>query len=193
MTGSTAAAPARQAGLPPAAWVGTLFFIAAETMVFAGLLYVFLAYRLWSPVWPPLGEPRLPLAVTLVNTAVLAASAVVMRRAVRLARAGLQAPARRLFVVTGALGWAFLTVQGSEWVRMVHWGLTAVGSPYGGIVYALIGAHGLHVLGAVVWLLALVPGGRCPLPPMARLEACALYWYFVCALWLVIFPVVYLS
>ncbi len=193
MTGSTAAAPARQAGLPSAAWVGTLFFIAAETMVFAGLLYFFLAYRLGSPVWPPLGEPRLALAVTLVNTAVLAASAVLMRRAVRLARAGIVASSRRLCVATAALGWVFLTVQGSEWVRMAHWGLTASSSPYGGIVYTLIGAHGLHVLGAVVWLLTLAPAGRRPLPAMARLEACALYWYFVCGLWLVIFPVVYLS
>lgn len=193
MTGPAAAAPARRAELPPAAWVGTLFFIAAETMVFAGLLFFLLAYRLWSPAWPPLGEPRLPLAVTLVNTAVLAASGVAMRRAVRLARAGLEARARPFFLATALLGWAFLTVQGSEWVRMVHWGLTAVGSPYGGIVYALIGAHGLHVLGAVVWLLTLAPTGRRRLPPMARLEACALYWYFVCALWLAIFPAVYLS
>jgi heme/copper-type cytochrome/quinol oxidase subunit 3 len=193
VTGSTAAAPARQAGLPSAAWVGTLFFIAAETMVFAGLLYFFLAYRLWSPVWPPLGEPRLPLGVTLVNTAVLLASAVVMRRAVRLARAGVEARSRRLCVATAALGWAFLTVQGSEWWRMAHWGLTASSSPYGGIVYTLIGAHGLHVLGAVVWLLTLAPAGRRAPPAPARLEACALYWYFVCGLWLAIFPVVYLS
>ncbi len=193
MTGSAPAAPARPAGLPPPAWVGTLFFVAAETMVFAGLLFFFLAYRLWSPVWPPLGEPRLPLAVTVANTGVLVASAVVVRLALRRARDGVEAPARRLFVAAAALGSAFLAVQGSEWVRMLHWGLTAAGSPYGGIVYALIGAHGLHVLGAVVWLLALVPGGRRPLPPMARLEACALYWSFVCGLWLVIFPVVYLS
>ena len=48
-------------------------------------------------------------------------------------------------------------------------------------------------MGAVIWLLTLAPAGRRGLPPMARLEACALYWYFVCALWLVIFPVVYLS
>jgi heme/copper-type cytochrome/quinol oxidase subunit 3 len=193
VTGSTAAAPARQAGLPSAAWVGTLFFIAAETMVFAGLLYFFLAYRLWSPVWPPFGEPRLALAVTLVNTAVLVASGILMRRGVGLVRGGVEPAARRALVATTALGSAFLIVQGSEWVRLVRWGLTASASPYGGIVYALIGAHGLHVMAAVVWLVALVPAGRRPLPAMARLEACALYWYFVCGLWLVIFPVVYLS
>ncbi len=45
---------------------------------------------------------------------------------------------------------------------MVHWGLTAVGSPYGGIVCALLGADGLHVLGAVVWLLTWRrPGAAC--------------------------------
>ena len=193
MTGSAAAASTRQAGLPPAAWVATLFFIAAETMVFAGLLFFFLAYRLWSPVWPPLGEPRLPLGVTVMNTAILLVSGFAMRHAVRLARAGAGPAARRALVTTAALGWAFLAVQGSEWVRLLHWGLTAVGSPYGGIVYALLGGHGVHVLAAVVWLLAVTPAGRRPLPPAHRLEACALYWYFVCALWLAIFALVYLA
>lgn len=184
------AAPARP-GLPPAAWVGMLFFVGAEAMLFAGLLFVYAVYRLASPVWPPLGEPRLPLAVTVVNTAVLTASGVVMRHAVRLARAGAGRGARRALVFTAALGFTFLTVQGSEWVRLAHWGLTAGSSPYGGIVYALLGVHGAHVLGAVLWLLALAPGG--PPPPLRRLEACALYWYFVCGLWLVIFPALYLS
>ena len=194
MTGPTAAAPAREPpGLPPAAWLGMLFFVGAEAMLFAGLLFVFVVYRLWSPVWPPFGEPRLPIGVTAVNTALLVASGVVMRRGIGLARGGAEPGARRALGATAALGATFLTVQGSEWARLVHWGLTASAGPYGGIVYALIGAHGLHVLAAVVWLLVPAPAKRRPLPALARLEACALYWYFVCGLWLVIFPVVYLS
>ncbi|MBI2015760.1 MAG: cytochrome c oxidase subunit 3 [Candidatus Rokubacteria bacterium] len=179
--------------LPSPAWVGMLFFVGAEAMLFGGLLIAFLIFRLGSPVWPPLGEPRLPLGVTLANTAILVASGVVMRRAVARARAGAGAEARRALATTAALGVTFLTVQGSEWVRLVRWGLTATSSPYGGIVYALLAAHGVHVLAAVAWLVAVAVPGRRPPPPARRLEACALYWSFVCILWVAIVAVVYLG
>jgi len=182
----TSAAGAR--ALPPA-WVGMLFFVAAETMLFGGLLFAFVVFRLWSPVWPPLGEPRLPLGVTAANTAVLLVSAVTMSRARRHARAGAGPRARRLLGLTAALGWTFVTVQGGEWMRLAQWGLTAASGPYGGLVFALIGAHGVHVLGAVVWLLVDAVRGPEPAPP--RLAAGAVYWYFVCALWLAIFAAVY--
>ncbi|OGL00175.1 MAG: hypothetical protein A3E31_10620 [Candidatus Rokubacteria bacterium RIFCSPHIGHO2_12_FULL_73_22] len=187
----TSATAAGARALPPA-WVGMLFFVAAETMLFGGLLFAFVLFRLWSPVWPPLGEPRLPLGVTAVNTLVLLASAVTLGRARRHARAGAGPRARRALALTAALGWTFVAVQGSEWVGLAQWGVTAASGPYGGLVFALIGAHGVHVLGAVVWLLVDAVGGAAAAPPPARLGAGALYWYFVCALWLAIFAAVYL-
>lgn len=81
--------PSRPAPMPLSpAFVAILAFIAAEAMLFCGLITAFLVYRLGSPLWPPLGEPKLPVGVTTVNTAVLFLSAVTMRRAWTLARAG---------------------------------------------------------------------------------------------------------
>ena len=51
------------------------------------------------------------------------------------------------------LGRFFLSVQGYEWVRLIHFGLTVSSSVYGGLFYTLIGFHGLHVVGALIWLL----------------------------------------
>jgi hypothetical protein len=51
----------------------------------------------------------------------------------------------------------------------------------------------LHVLAAALVLLALVGAGRADPAARPRLEAAGLYWYFVCAVWGVIFPVVYLQ
>ena len=51
----------------------------------------------------------------------------------------------------------------------MRWGLTATASPYGGIVFALLATHGVHILAAV------------------------LYWSFVCVLWVAIVAVVYLA
>lgn len=178
--------------LPNAGWIAVLFFVGAETMIFAGLLTAFAIYRLASPVWPPFGEPRLPIAVTAANTVLLLLSAGTLRGALARLRLGHARAGRRALRATAVLGAIFLAVQGGEWMRLVGWGLTAAAGPYGGFYYTLIGAHGIHVLGAVVALAVLVGRGGGP-PPLARLEACGLYWYFVCALWLVIFPVVYLS
>jgi heme/copper-type cytochrome/quinol oxidase subunit 3 len=171
-------------GPPSAAWVATLLFVGAETMLFGGLAFAFLVYRSWSPVWPPLGEPRLPLAVTAGNTLVLVASAPVLWRAVgRARRAGL--------ALTAALGTVFLAVQGGEWARMIAWGLTAGSGPYGGFVYVLLGVHALHVAAAVLGL-AVLATRRMPRP--AVLEAWGLYWTFVVGVWaLLLFPVVYLG
>ncbi len=166
-----------------------LLFIAAESMLFAGLITAFLVYRLGSALWPPLGEPRLPVAITAANTAVLFLSAATMRGARARARAGRADASRRRLGTTAVLGAVFLAIQGGEWTRLLHWGLTASTSPYGGIFYALIGTHGIHVLAAVVTLLAFAARARPPAP--SRLEAAALYWYFVCGVWAVLFPLVY--
>ncbi|MGH7393649.1 MAG: cytochrome c oxidase subunit 3, partial [Candidatus Rokuibacteriota bacterium] len=66
---------------------------------------------------------------------------------------------------------------------------------YGSTFYILIGAHGLHVLGAVAWLsvtLWLAARGRFADGRSAPLRACAMYWHFVVALWPVLYVSVYL-
>ena len=99
-----------------------------------------------------------------------------------------------LFATT-VLGVVFLGVQGAEWTRLVRHGLTLGSSMYGATFYTLVGCHGLHVLVAVSWLAVTAAlAGRGIFRPgrHAALEMCGIYWYFVCALWVVLFPLVYL-
>ncbi|HKY34089.1 MAG TPA: heme-copper oxidase subunit III [Candidatus Polarisedimenticolia bacterium] len=184
---------------PPAvtnARVAIVMLIAAETMFFTGLLGAYVVLRGTAVAWPPPGQPRLPLAVTWANTAVLALSCWTMTRAWR----ALHRKDARLLVVsltqTAVLGSAFLAVQGTEWVRLIGHGLTLTASLYGATFYTLIGVHGLHVAAAVAWLVAaaaLSRGSRFTLRRAASVDVCAIYWYFVCGLWAVLFPLVYLS
>src|ERR1700687_407643 len=187
-------------GPPSAAWqppisnaqLGLLLFIAFETMIFVGLVTAYYVLRSAQLAWPPPDMPRLPIGVTEIITVMLTFSAVTMRRTVR---AGSAAGLRSALVATAVLGVGFLGVQGSEWVRLIRQGLTLSSGSYGSIFYTLIGLHALHVVGAVVWLLAVlaITQRRGFLPQRhAGVQLCAMYWYFVCALWLVIFGVVYL-
>src|ERR687892_844685 len=68
------------------AHLGVLMLLGAEVMFFAGLIGAFLVFRLSAAVWPPPFQPRLPVGVTGVNTAILLTSAVTMRWSLRAAR-----------------------------------------------------------------------------------------------------------
>lgn len=171
-------------------------FIAAEVMFFAALVSGFLILRAAAPVWPPPLQPRLPLAVTGLNTLVLLASSVAMVGASRALARGDAAGLTRRLAQAAALGTLFLAIQGYEWAQLVHHGLTLTSGVYGTTFYTIIGTHALHVLGALVWLvvtLGLAARGRSVGGPRASVRACAMYWHFVVALWPVLYVAVYLA
>lgn len=172
-----------------------LMLIASESMLFSGLIGSFLIFRLSAPFWPPPALPRLPIEVTWINTFVLLASAVTMTLALRAVHHSRQRLLRRYLLATLALGVTFLAVQGSEWVRLVAHGLKLSSGAYGGTFYILIGCHGAHVTAGVIWLACVVwlaLGGRYNSRNAHAVELCAVYWYFVCAVWPLLFGLVYL-
>jgi heme/copper-type cytochrome/quinol oxidase subunit 3 len=176
--------------LPPPAIVGTVLVIAADVMLFAGLLFAFWVLRLGVPVWPPPLQPRLPVGLTAANTLVLVASGLAIAAGIREGRHG--GPRRARWLGAGAgLGALFVAVQGYEWIRLVGFGIAVTSGIYGALFYTLIGAHALHVVAALAWLAVTAAGARGAGAPgnAPALEACALYWQFVVALW----PVLYVS
>jgi heme/copper-type cytochrome/quinol oxidase subunit 3 len=177
------------------AWLAVLMFLGAEAMFFAGLIGAYIVFRLGSPVWPPPFQPRLPIGVTGVNTIILVASGVTMRRGIRAIETGSRDKLIRLLGLTALFGGIFLAVQGFEWSRLIHFGLTVSSSVYGGLFYTLIGFHGLHVVGALIWLLvvfARAQKGHFTREHHIGLQTCGMYWTFVVALWPVLYGVVYL-
>ncbi len=173
----------------PNAVFGTLVFVFTEMMFFGGLVSAHTITRDLWPMWPPPGQPRLPIEATAFNTAVLVASAVLMviagrRHAVGAARAPL----------TGAmlLGAFFVLAQGYEWVGLLGEGLTLTSSNHGAFFYLIVGTHAVHVLAGLavlVWLRARLVAGRLT---EAGFQAGRVFWYFVVALWPVLYWRVYL-
>ena len=86
--------------------------LGAELMFFAGLIGAFLVFRLSAAVWPPPFQPRLPSAVTGVNTLILLASALTMHWAVAAGRAGAAMKLVRNLTLTALFGALFLLIQG---------------------------------------------------------------------------------
>jgi heme/copper-type cytochrome/quinol oxidase subunit 3 len=173
--------------------LATMFFIAAEVMFFAGLVSAYLVLRSGAAQWPPPLQPRLPVLVTGLNTLVLLGSSLALVRTLRMRTD--RAHVVRGLALTASLGVVFLAVQGYEWVRLVGYGLTLGSGAYGATFYTLIGVHGIHVLGALVWVAIMLAGvgrGHHLAAPAAGLRACAMYWHFVVALWPVLYVAVYL-
>ncbi len=187
------------AGLPagrslPNGVLGMAMFIAVEAMFFAGLASAFLVLRASSGgAWPPLGQPRLPVAVTALNTLVLFASGTVLILAERAAVQG-QKPAR-LLPFSLLLGALFLAIQGSEWLRLIAQGLTLTSSVYGGLFYTLIGAHALHGLGGLagaIWYWHSIRKlERLQETDKIGFRVVRMYWLFVVGLWPVLYVLVY--
>ena len=172
-----------------------LVFLGSETMFFAGLVSAFLILRAGSPAWPPPGQPRLPVAVSAVNTLILFASGFAVRQAVRSIRADLRLALTRWLAVTALLGGTFLAVQGSEWIRLLRFGLSFTSSLYGATFYTLIGVHGLHAaagLAALLVVLRRAANGLYCLDDHCGVEVCSLYWCFVVLVWPVLYVIAYL-
>ncbi|MSP41570.1 MAG: heme-copper oxidase subunit III [Deltaproteobacteria bacterium] len=184
-----------RAPLAANAWLAVLMFLGAEAMFFAGLIGAYLVFRIGAPFWPPPFQPRLPVILTGMNTLILLSSAWTMNRALRAGQQNQQAALIRYLGVTALLGSLFLAVQGFEWLELIRFGLTVSSSVYGGLFYTLIGFHGAHVLGALVWLGVVfiwARQGRYSKANHIGLQTCRMYWNFVVALWPILYGLVYL-
>jgi len=174
--------------------IGMIFVLATEAMFFSGLISAFVINRAGAMVWPPADQPRLPIEVTAVNTLVLLASAVTLFLFGRQVKNNKKS--NSLLITTIILGLTFLTVQGTEWVKLIGYGLTAHSSLFGAFFYTLIGVHGLHVIAGLLVLFYLAASLTKTISLEAlrnKVAACSMYWYFVVAVWPVLYILVYLQ
>lgn len=184
----------RESRINPAK-LGLMLFITAELMFFAGLISAFLVFRLSPVQWPPLGQPRLPIEVTAVNTAILLLSGITFFIALKPLQVGKYQTFLKLLTTTAVLGCLFLGIQGLEWVRLLHFGLTLHESIFGGFFYCLVGVHAFHVFGgllALLWVGSKAYKGVYNSTNTLGVELCRTYWFLVVGLWPVLFCLVYL-
>ena len=175
----------------PSAVLGTLIFVIAEMMMFAGLISAFSIVKAGALGWPPPGQPRLPVEATAFNTAMLLASAGFLFVANR-AFAGDRDRARRPLFAAMALGAFFVLFQGYEWVALIRQGLTLTSSTHSSFFYLIVGMHGIHAIaGLIVLGRAAFKLSRSVLAA-STFAAAQVFWYFVVGLWPILYCLVYL-
>ena len=185
--------PVRRPPLLSNGVLGMLIFIFTEVMFFSGLIsaHTIVRSQVAGQMWPPYGQPRLPVEQTAFNTLALVASGVVLVLAwfaYRRESGGARIP----LLLSIALGSVFVGFQGREWVALLAEGLTMQSSTYGGFFYLIVGTHALHAIGALLalgWAYWKLDREELSAEQLATVSA---FWYFVVLVWPILYWRVYL-
>ncbi|MFZ0804451.1 MAG: cytochrome c oxidase subunit 3, partial [Terriglobales bacterium] len=161
--------------------------------------------RTYTRDWIPV---QLPLALLLINTALLALSSLTAELARRqITRQAALAPVRSIpgvslgresgfpwLTVTVVLGMGFLTGQWLAWRELADRGFYLATSASSSFVYLLTATHGVHLLGGVLVLLYAAVVSLLQRPVEGRrivVDVTAWYWHFMFVLWLGIFALLW--
>jgi cytochrome c oxidase subunit 3 len=170
--------------------VGTVVWLASELMFFSGLFAAYFTLRSVNDAWPP-SDVELDALRTAAFTIALIASSATYHVAARAAERGDMGTARRWTLATSVLGLVFLANQATEYAQ-AEFGITS--HAYGSMFFLMTGFHGLHVLGGIVLMLAVLavaaPGGRARADELVVVSE--YYWHFVDAVWVGMFATIYL-
>src|SRR6201993_998925 len=166
--------------------------IAAEAAIFSIFVVAYLFYVGKSLTGP---MPKDVLSVPIFYTICLLSSSLTVHLAAKCLRQGSVPLFAALWLVTLALGAAFLYGTGNEWYRLIYKeGFTISTNLFGTTYYSLVGLHAFHV---VVGLLSLSTVmiftllGSVRSEHAERIDVLSLYWHFVDMVWVVVFTVVY--
>jgi len=190
-----------------AAVMGMYVFLGSEIMLFGGLFVVALALRLLHPQEVVEASKHLHLWIGGINTAVLLTSSFAVALAVHAAGAGARRSAMILLLIAAALGVAFLGIKAFEYSKEYDEGMlpafgetTHFANPVERLfmdLYLISTAlHALHVTVGVMLLggVATSIGRRWIVLPTRSIvvENSGLYWHLVDAIWIFLYPVLYI-
>jgi cytochrome c oxidase subunit 3 len=187
--------------------LGMWVFLATEVMFFGVLFLADLHWRLQDPRGWATASRLTHEWLGTINTAILLTSSFAMALAVRAGWLGQRRAVPRLLWATAVLGVAFIAVKGVEYGLEWRDGLVpGINFTYGGpdaravreffyLYFAMTGVHAIHLaigVGIVSW--AAVRAGKPPgaLSRRDTVECIGLYWHFVDAVWIFLYPLVYL-
>jgi cytochrome c oxidase subunit 3 len=126
-----------------------------------------------------------------INTAIILASSLTMIWAVREARRDNLERLKLALGVTTVLGVAFVIGQFLAFDQLVGLKEYFAGGPVShSFVYILSGAHAVHLVSGVIFLVVVLGATfryRVHSRSMNQLEMCATYWHFLDVLWLYLF------
>ncbi len=173
--------------------IAVIMVIIVEMMFFGGLVSAYILAEAGQIEWPPAGQPRLPFWLTFGNMIILLLSAYTMWLYIHRLKKEIVAPIYlKLSVFLGSL---FFLIQGYEWARILLFGIQTQASLFTSFFYTIIGLHGFHVLvGLIILLYIWRKMSTQKVENQYNYAVSAgTFWFFVVALWPILYSLIYLN
>ena len=174
-------------------WWGNLGMLAIEGSMFMMVLAAYLYLKTANLDWPPSTVPKPELVLPTLNLIILLLTlipAVISDRAAYRSDKRTALVAQTVCVFAGV---AFMIIRA---LNMAHLGYKWSDHAYGSVVWTIFGLHSLHMVAVTLETsLLLVYALFRPLVKkhLLDLRCTAVYWYFVVAMWLPFYFVIYIE
>ena len=178
---------------PTASTVGLYLYFGVATVIFTLMASAYVV-RMGMPSvmehggggdWQPMPEPP----QVWINTGILIVSSVAWEAARRAAHKADLAQGRRMSVVGGALGVAFLVGQLLLWWQYQAGGYFMAANPANAFFYLLTTVHGLHLAGGLAALARVfrqLTAEGASARALRNIRLCAIYWHFLLLVWVLL-------
>lgn len=175
----------------PGLWV----FILLDLVVFTAFFATIAVLRGRDVAVFAAGQEELSTTLAVVNTVLLLTGSLVVAGGVHAARMRDAVRARRLLAAGAATGLAFAAVKAVEYSALMADDHTMRSGDFFLAYFAFTGIHLMHVLLGVAILLAVRAHLVRPADEVrvGVVEGGAAYWHMVDLVWLILFPLLYLS
>lgn len=174
--------------------MGFWIFLITDCIMFGTLFATFAVLHNSSAGGPTLSE-MIEMPGIIASTFILLTSSFTSGLAVLSMHKGDRKGLISWLAVTVLLGAAFITLEVTEFVHLVHEGAAIGTSAAWSSFYVLVGTHGLHVSIGLVWMIAIMLQlGKRGITPVTKRKVgiVSLYWHFLDVVWIFVFTIVYM-
>jgi cytochrome o ubiquinol oxidase subunit 3 len=174
---------------------GFWVYLMTDLLMFA-ILFAVYAVLHGNTVGGPSGRDLFSPPLALTETLILLTSSFTAGIGMIAARRGLKKQTLIWFLITFALGLAFLGIELYEFAEFIHEGHTMTTNAFLSSFFVLVGTHGLHITSALLWLsvlLVFIVKNGLTKANVRKLTLLSLFWHFLDIVWIFIFTVVYLK
>ena len=171
-----------------------LLFIASESVFFVLLIIAFVVYHSMTGNTAEAASHLDKYKAGIFTIFLFSSSYTVWRAGIN-RRLGRRRATLIWLGITILFGAIFLTGQTLEYRYLIFQSVTISRDLFGTTFFTLTGFHGLHVFTGLIMLSIVLGINYYRRPNGSQLqagEAVSMYWHFVDAVWIIIFPVVYL-
>lgn len=174
--------------------LGFWLFLISDLILFAVFFATFIVLR-DNTAGGPTGAELFKMPGVIAETFILLTSSFTSGLAVLAMNRGDKKGLINWLIVTAVLGLAFLGLEITEFVEMVHEGATITTSAFTGAFFTLVGTHGAHVTFGLVWMIGLLLQLKkrgITSVTRGKVMALSLFWHFLDVVWIFLLTVVYL-